>query len=406
MNILNFIRRARLGHVAHVPLLAAITLTVAFVATSVQAVSVSGGKGASIIQGSVVEKRPVLLSSTVALRPEDKQIVDAASVRVAELFQGSKDNQELRIWAAAYMAFHDNKEATDYLNSLATSNNLQTQLDAAWGLYLADKALPEGLVRTGLESNNRTIRAQTAVLAGLYGMDEMTPELMGMLNDRSAEFSAPAAIALARIGNREIIPQLFEMLGSTSGEKNQAGVQSLIILGGPDVIDIVKYRIEETDGLERYRLVYILHNLGEPAGRKRLIDIFNDEPTIRAEAALVLAADDYWEAIQYLQERLKRREDPTLDNLIFRARNAHGILQSGDSSAIHVFQSLLRSDDTAIKSFVLDLIIDLADRSHLKLIQPTIRNVDSALSLKACNTTVAIANPAYRERYQNLTGKP
>jgi HEAT repeat protein len=358
------------------------------------------------VQGSVVEKRPALMSSTVALRPEDERIVASAASRVADLFESSKDNQELRIWAAANMGFHGNQKAIDYLNSLANSNNLQTRLDAAQGLYLANQTVPEKLVRDGLDSNNRNIRAQAAFLAGLFKVDAATPELMTMLNDRSAQFSAPAAVALARMGNREIIPSLLDMLGSTSNEKNKAGVAGLLQLAGSDVVDAVAYRIEETDGLERYRLIYILHKLGDPVGRKHLIRVFNEEPTIKPEAALVLAADDYWEAIQYLQGRLKRREDPNPDNQLFRARNAYAILKSEDSSAIHVFQSLLRGDNTHIKSTVLSLITDLADRDLLKLIPPAILNTDPGLSLQACNTAAATASPEFRERLQDLTGSP
>lgn len=357
------------------------------------------------VQGEMVEKRPAFESSTVALRAEDQAIVDQASNRVAELFQGSKDNQELRIWAAGNMGFNGNEEAVEYLNSLANANNMQTRLDAAQGLYLAGKPLPEGLIREGLASNNRNLKAQTAMLAGLFRNEEATPELMAMLSDRSAQFSAPAAVALARLGNREIISQLLDLLGSTIDEKYQAGVSALIILGGDDVAEAVKYRIEETDGLERFRLIYILHELGDPEGRKLLIEVFNDQLTIKPEAALILAADEYWDAIQYLQTRLKRREDPTMANLVYRARAAHAILMSGDRSAIHVFQSLLRHDSVDIKGVVLDLIADLADRSLLKLVQPLIRNYDEPLSLKACNTVLAIASPEYRERLQELIGK-
>ncbi len=359
------------------------------------------------IQGSVVEKNPTYVPSTVALRPEEQRIVDGAFVRAAELFQNSKDNQGLRIRAAGLLAYNGNKEAAEYLNSLANSNNLQTRLDAAlWGLYLADKPVPESLVRDGLSSNNRNLKAATAVIAGLYKEQDAISDLVTMLNDRSAQFSAPAAVALARLGHREIIPQLLDLIGSTSEEKNYAGMNGLVLLGGDDVIESVKYRIEETDGLERFRLIRVLHELGAPEARKHLIRVFNEELTIKPEAALILASDDYWEAIQYLQERLKRREDPTYDNLVYRARNAHAILQSGDMSAIHVFQSLLREDDTKIRSWVLFLIADLADNDLLKLIQPSIQNVDSGLSVIACSTAVAIASPEFRTHFQDVAGTP
>lgn len=358
------------------------------------------------VQGSVIERREPVAVGNVALRPEDQEIVNRASARAAELFNSSKDNQELRIQAAAYMGFDGNEEAVKYLTSLAESNNQRTRIEAARGLYLAGKEIPENLIRDGLASNNRNVRADTAVLAGLFQDQASGGILMEMFNDRSAQYAAPAAVALARLDNREIIPGLFDMIGSISDEKNEAGVQALIILGGEDVIESAKYRLNETSGLERFRLVRVLFALGDEEGRKALIRIFNEELTITPEAALLLAADKYWEATQYLQERLKRREDDTPENLAYRARNAHAIVTSGDNSAVYVFQDLLRREDSGIKEQVLDLMAKTGDRSMLKLIQTSIVNVDPQLSMDACNTALAIANPTYRERLQDLAVSP
>lgn len=359
-----------------------------------------------LIQGSVVERPAPVVTSNIALRPEDQRIVDQGTARVAELFQNSKDNQELRIRAAAYMASDGNKEAEQYLASLAESNNLQARIDAARGIYLAGQALPGTVIKDGLESNNRNIRAAAAVLAGLFKDEVATSELMTMLSDRSAQFAAPASVALARLGNREIIPQLFSMLGSNSAEKNKAGMESLIILGGTDVIDTVKYRLEEVDGLERYRLINVLHKLGDEEGRKQVIRVFNEELTIKPEAALILAADKYWEATQYLQERLKRREDATPENLAYRARNAAAIMAGGDPSAVYVFQELLRSENIEAKVRVLRLIGDSGDRSLLKLVPPSISNVDANISMDACDAAMAVANPGYRQRLKDLRISP
>lgn len=358
------------------------------------------------VQGDVVERRAPVVLGNVALRPEDQQIVDRASARAAELFNSSKDNQDLRIQAAAYMAFDGNEEATEYLTSLAESNNMPTRIAAARALYLAGKELPGNLIREGLESNNRNIRADAAVLAGLFEDQSSSGILMAMFNDRSAQYSAPAAIALARLGNREIIPGLFDMVGSISDEKNDAGVRALILLGGEDVIESAKYRLDETSGLERFRLVQVLFALGDDAGRKALIQIFHEELTITPEAALLLAGDNYYEASQYLQERLKRREDDTPENLAYRIRNAHAIVSSGDNSAVYVFQDILRSDAGPIKEDALRLIAKTGDRTMLKLIQTSIANVDPELSMVACETAMAIANPTYRQRLQDLLLSP
>lgn len=358
------------------------------------------------VQGSVVAPREPLSRGSVALRPEDQEIVDRAARRAVELFESSRDNQELRIKAAAYMAFQDNEESAKYLTSLAESNNMRTRIEAARGLYLAGKPVPPNLIPEGLDSNNRNIRADTAVIAGLFEHQESTPILMEMFNDRSAQYAAPAAVALARLGNRQIIPGLFDMLGSISEEKNRAGVEGLVILGGEDVIEAAKLRLDETEGLERYRLVQVLFRLGAEEGRKELIRTFEQELTITPEAALLLARDGYWEAIQYLQERLKRREDDTPGNLAYRARNADSIIASGDNSAVYVYQDLLRRENTDIRLLVLRLIAQSGDRSMLKLIQTSIANVDPEISMAACNATLAIANHTFRERLQDLLVSP
>lgn len=358
------------------------------------------------VQGSVVERREPVVRGSVALRPEDQAIVDGASSRAAGLFQSSKDNQELRIRAAALMAFEGNDEAAKYLTSLAESNNLSTAIEAARGLYLAGKPIPEGLIANGLESANRNIRAATAVLAGLFKDESATSALMQMFNDRSAQYAAPAAVALARLGNREIIPGLFDMLGGVSDEKNRAGVEALKILGGEDLIEAAKHQLSETEGLERFRLIRVLFALGDEDGRKALIKVFNEELTITPEAAILLAADKYFEAGQYLQERLKRREDDTPENLVRRARNANAIITSGDNSAVYVFQDLLRRSDVDIKEEVLHLIIESGDRQMLKLIQTSIGNQDPELSMTACNAAKAISNPTYRQRLLDLMVSP
>lgn len=359
-----------------------------------------------LIQGAVVERVAPVSNSNIALRPEDQRVVDQGITRVAELFQNSKDNQDLRIRAAAFMTSDGNKEASQYLTSLVESNNLQARLDAARGLYLGGVPLTGGVIKDGLASNNRNIRAAAAVIAGLFQDSASTADLMTMLNDRSAQFSAPAGVALARIGNREIIPQLFDMLGSNSDEKNKAGVEGLIILGGEDVIEMAKYRINETNGLQRYRLIRILHALGDEEGRKHLIRVFNEELTIKPDAALLLAEDKYWEATQYLQDRLKRREDSTPENLAFRARNANAIIRGGDPSAVHVFQELLRGENRDPKVQVLRLIGDSGDRSLIKLIQSSIANVDPEISMEACSAAMAVSNPGYRQRLKDLRVSP
>jgi hypothetical protein len=116
------------------------------------------------------------------------------------------------------------------------------------------------------------------------------------------------------------------------------------------------------------------------------------------EVALMLAANGYWDAIQFLQTRLARREDPTESNLAFRARNAQALLASGDPSAMAVFQELLRSDKEAVTSLVFSLMTELGQPRLITLLQPSIENSNPAYALDACKAVISLALPSFRTR--------
>ncbi len=351
-----------------------------------------------IVQGGKVADKKFSLSDSRALSGEQKAVLDRAVERTREFFSNSNKNQSLKIGAAAVLAGNGETDALEYLRSLAASNDLRTRFTAASALFLVGENPSADLLHQGLASASRSIRAQAATLAGLTGYDEATINLSNMLQDRRADASAPAAKALARLGDRSIIPTLINMLGELDLAKGAAAVFALSKLGGDDVVEQMKLRQQNTDGMEWFRMVLVLHKLGDPLGRELLVKTFNDVPTLKLEAAQLLAADGDWDATGFLRARLARREDPTFVNLSSRMKNAATLYASGDFSSKVVLQQLAQAELPAIRSLLAMTIVRLGDRSLYTVLQPIIEDEDTNVALMAAYAATALANPEYRRR--------
>jgi HEAT repeat protein len=300
--------------------------------------------------------------------------------------------------AAMLLAMSGEENAHEYLRQLAGSNDLVLQLQAAGMLYLIGDVVPENLIRQGLESGKRDARIMAASLSGLAGYKDAVPTLRPLFMDRSVQYSAPAARALARLDDHTILDRLQAMLFELQQEKGEAAIFALTKLQDASVIEGLKFRLLEADGSNRLRIARVLFNLGDPTGIDELQHIFKTYPTLMPEVALMLAANGYWDAIQFLQTRLARREDPTESNLAFRARNAQALLASGDPSAMAVFQELLRSDKEAVTSLVFSLMTELGQPRLITLLQPSIENSNPAYALDACKAVISLALPSFRTR--------
>ncbi|HNY85068.1 MAG TPA: hypothetical protein P5069_09415 [Candidatus Hydrogenedentes bacterium] len=356
---------------------------------TVEEVQVQGGK----VEGSRFNPEEVQM-----LRAEQQRVVDRAFSRAREIYGESSDDQEMKMDAAVLLALSNDGDATNYLKQLVESNDLQTQLEASRGLYLIGESFSESLVRQGLESGNRDARALSASLTGVGGFTDLIPLLKPMFADRAIELSTPAARALARMGQREIISRLVSMVQEPSDVKGEAAVFALARLGGDDVRQEMLNLLSQTEGKVRLRVVMVLHALNDPTKTEELKRIFSDYPTLSPKIALVLAREGDWDATQFLRARLARREDPTDNNLIYRAEIAAALLASGDPTALTVFQDLLRSESMPAKMRVFELVVELGSARIIPLLQPSIENVDKELSHAACQASIALALPAYRAR--------
>ncbi|MBI2432650.1 MAG: HEAT repeat domain-containing protein [Candidatus Hydrogenedentes bacterium] len=357
------------------------------------------------VQGEVIEKAEFKLPASRALRADDQKIVERAATRAQSLYETAADNQDVKMNSAVLLRLHEGTagvEELDYLQQLAQSNDIQTQINAAERLFLAGEDVQEDLIRQGLDSGNRKVKAQTLRLAGLLKYQAGIPQLIQALNDRSDDLAVPAAVALARLGNREIIPRLLNMLTDASEEKGNAAVKALVELGGPEIIEQMKLMLPDAELSGRYRIVLVLFKLGDPLGKKQLQDTLENVPTLALESAILLAASEDEGAMDYLRARLRNRVDPNELNLTLRAKMAAALLSGDDPNAISELQELLRSDLAPVKIAVCDKIIELGNRRLLTILQPTIESSDATVSLHACMAAFSFSYPDYRERLLDM----
>ncbi len=350
------------------------------------------------VQGGAVEQRRLPALDSQVLRAEHQRVVQRAWARVREIYGESDDNQNLKIQAATLLALSNDDEAHNYLRKLAESNDIEAQLEAAGALFLVGDAISETLLAQGLDSGNRNARVKAASLAGLNGYQSGVTLLRTMFEDRAVQLSTPAARALARLGVRDIVPGLMEMVFELHEDKGKAAVFGLTKLADADLVEQLKFRLLEAEEVARFRLVEVLFNLNDPVGVEELKDIYKNYPTLTPEVALLLTERGDWEATQFLRARLARREDPTEDNLSYRARNAYALLKGGDPSAMAVFQELLRSDNATVTNQVFQLMTKLGQARLITLLQPSIENVDKEYAINACKAVLALALPDFRER--------
>ena len=355
-----------------------------------------------VVQQSAVETTPFRLLDSRALSDEHQRILDLAVTRTREIFDGANAMQELKREAATLLAINEDDAALDYLHLLLESNDILTRLNAAISVYLAGEEIPKRLIDLGMRSEDRNARLKAVVLAGLANYREAIPKLSQLAQQRSAEFSAPAALALARMGYRDVIPNLLTMITSANDAKGVAGVAGLIRLGGADTIEQMKILLKTAGEPQRQRYILVLHGLGDPLARKLLLETF-EMPALASSAAILLAKDGDEKATQYLRDRMRRRETPNIANQIARSQNAAALIEGGDPTAISYLQEMLGEENTVLRGTICNLITALGDRQHLTIIQPTISSQNVVDSLYACTTAVALTYGEYRRRLLDET---
>lgn len=355
------------------------------------------------VQGSVMTVKRIDPLLDRGLTPDQQLVVNRAVERANEIFNGAAGDQPLRMRAAEVIAVGGDDEqkqaALDYLNTLATGNDLRTALDAAHHLVLAGAAPSTSeLVSQGLESGDRLVRANAARLAGLTQDPTGKAQLHDMLRDRASDISVPAIDALAWLSDRDIVPTLLDLITERNEEKANAAADALITLGGDDVVTALKDKLPSTEGRARFRVVRVLHALGDPLGTKLMREEMVQVPSLEFESATILARQGDPAAMQILRDRLAQRYDPYEEVLTHRAEATAALIESGDRSNIAAFQELLRIGMPEINLVVLHLIGQLELRSLLPVTQPVIESADPNVAIAACQAAVSLAHGDYRTR--------
>lgn len=353
------------------------------------------------VQGGKVEKRALLLRRDV-LSAADQEVVQRAQNRVKEIFEGSSAKQNMKMKAAVLLALDGNEDAKKYLEQLSNSSELRTELQAGFALYLAGEEVEERLMSEGLESGSRLAKSQACTLSGLYNYSNATSFIKTMLADRQSEISSPASRALARMGDREVIEHLYSVLGDSNAERADAAVWGLIALGGDDIIQQMEMRTATAEGNESFRIAKVLYALKKEEGKRLLREVYTEYPTLKQEVAYILAQDKDYDTENYLRSRLSERMNETESTMVMRAKIAGSLIASGDPQAKAIYQEILRGDIMAAKKQVLHDITKMGSSQLLNVIQSSIENVDTELSLMAATAAIAISDSEFRARLLTL----
>ncbi|NUM53072.1 MAG: hypothetical protein HUU46_05460 [Candidatus Hydrogenedentes bacterium] len=367
------------------------------------------------VQGEVMKVRAVDLMADRGMTSDQQEIVSRALVRATELFNASVANQSLRMYTAEILAVGGvagdvpgealggsilpKQQAIDYLTALVNGNDLRTGITAALHLSIAGQPIPSPtIIQDGLASGDRLVKSSAAKLAGLTEDRSVMPELRLMIQDRAANISAPAARALSTLGDKDIIPTLIAMAVDRNPDKAEAGCVGLIKLGDESVAQQLKMKLKDTEGLARFRVAWVLHDLGDPQGGAVLRDELMEVPSLQFDSARVLALKGDVKAMQYLRDWLGQRRDPSESLLIQRAQATHALIKAGDRTNAGVLQDVIREGSANVQITALKLIADLDINAFLPMILPVLTSNDPATVVTACQTAVAVANNDYGQR--------
>lgn len=376
------------------------------------------------VQGEVVQAPRSQVKVSRALSMSDRSVVERAMARTLEVYQGSAENQGLKMMAAGLLAGNENvagdivavssatasggdvlksiEEAHSYLVELASSNDPSTALLASMHLYFAgDFENAKKAIGPAMGGSSRQARILAAEIAGLIGDRSVEDRLLSMVRDRSADVSAPAAVALARLGNREIIPILLDMLGDINTQKGDAAITGLSMLGGEDIVEQMKLMLKNAQTVPRFRMAMVLFKLHDPTGEQLLAREFLKVSSLARESALVLAARGNARGIEYLRARLDERMDEVAENYMFRASAAGALIMGDNRWAVSVIQETLRTNMPQVEAHSCYVVAFVGTRSLLSVVHPSIESTNPVVALMAASAAFSIVNPDYHERFVN-----
>lgn len=367
------------------------------------------------VQGEVMKVRTVDLMSDRGMTSDQQEIVTKALAKVSELFIASVADQAMRMHAAEILAVGGasaagsedsqggtvvpKQQAVDYLTALVNGNDLRTGITAALHMSNAGLDIPSPtIIQNGLASGDRLVKASAAKLAGQKHDESAMGELRDMLQDRAANISAPAVSALADLGDKSILPTLIAMVADRNADKAEAASAALVKLGDEATAKQLKTKLKDSEGLARFRIARVMYELGDAEGGALLRDEFMAVPSLRFDAARVLASKGDVKAMQYLRDWLGEKHDPGELILIQRAQATYALIKAGDRTNAGVLQDVLREGSPKVQIVALQLIANLDVHALLPMILPVLTSNDPATVVTACQTAVAMAHNDYGSR--------
>lgn len=356
------------------------------------------------VQDGAVEHEGFQLADDRALTENEEAIFAQAVERAAQIFDRALSNQLLRIRAAAIMALAGDEEGLNYLQQRAEANDLLTSGMANLYLHAIDMGEPNlETVQRAFSAGDPRVRAVAMIIAGMLSASEFEERLLSNVKSRLTQTSAPAALALGKLRSEAAVPDLLNMITSIDAVKAERALEALVQIGGPEVVQGLKERLPNAQGMGRYRIIEALFRLDDPLGEKLLKDEALETPALSLRASMALAAGGELEARERLQEELNERYEPLPAQMMERGRIAATLIKSGDRRNIAVLQELLSSDDDEVKIFALNQIAQLGQRNFLDLLAPAMQSPNDVVAITACETVVAIVNPAYRKRIMAIS---
>lgn len=383
------------------------------------------------VQSGEVQQTTLDPEELTALRPEDQEVLIQAETQAEKVYQISDDVLPLKMRSAALIGHFGNSDVLNYLRRRLSGNDLQQALDAGIALYVAGASEQSyedivTIVRRGLQSVNRNVRASALRLAGLVQYEGAESNVVDLLRDRTAEIYVPAALAAGRLKIERAVPKLIEGLESLNDDKGEAAVVALTKIGGPEVVAELKSRLDRLHGFERFRAVRVLYRLGDEDAKREMADTYLYDvafrnPRLEVKPAFILARNGNWEATNILIEELQQVDDPILENLQYRARAAMALVAGGHLQAVAEVQNLLKLTENSVivpgatagdrqnrrklliiklRDQICRLAAEYPSRRLIPVIQPVVRSStdDASVILSACEAVVAISDAEYRMR--------
>jgi HEAT repeat protein len=353
------------------------------------------------------------------LTADDKKIVEDATNRTLTLFKETHITP-LKMTAASVLAASDHVNKSDaltYLKELSRSNDAATAMAAALLLWANGETVADEVILNGFNSGNRDAKAAAAQLAGLTEGHQFIAEVRRLLTDPSSEVYPHAAVAIGRLGDRESLPKLYDGIRVISEEKSEAAAYALYKIGGPDVVRQLQQMLPNARGMEWFRIVRVLRELGDAEAAKLFETETLGQPPFQRLAALELATEGNLEAVKFLRDFLVKPVDPDPVNLIYRAAVGLTLYEEGDLQAKGIIADVLNTQTSdiylrgqtsnnqaknaavqVVQAGTCAIIGYSMRRDLLPLLASPMQSADEAVTLSACVAIMQIANRDFGKR--------